>query len=281
MMMGALFAGVVLAAAIAGDTVVAVQPGDRFVAQNLSGELLVGTWDRDEVQAISDRRGTELGLQRSEGAVHLRVEDRRGRSGGGSYQVTVPTWMGVELTGGSLDVNVRGVRGGVIVQSVEGDVTIREVAGDVSVRSVDGMVHVQQVEGTVEAYSADDDVVVVGVSGSVMAESVDGDVSIRDSEGDHVRGVTVEGDVHFAGTLRPGGSYQFSTHDGDVTARIPDPPNAEFTVLTYDGDFESDFPITMERVHTGGDFRFRLGEGEAQVKLEAFDGEIRLLRGSG
>ncbi len=49
-------------------------------------------------------------------------------------------------------------------------------------------------------------------------------------------------------------------------------------VSTFDGDFESDFAVTMERFAAGKELRFTLGDGGAKLFLEAFDGNIRLRR---
>ncbi len=57
-----LFASLLLGLApLPADTVIQVRPGDRVEVQNLSGRILVETWDRDEVstdvQGRSERAG--------------------------------------------------------------------------------------------------------------------------------------------------------------------------------------------------------------------------------
>jgi len=49
-------------------------------------------------------------------------------------------------------------------------------------------------------------------------------------------------------------------------------------VATYDGEFETEFPIVLQRLQSGREFHFELGEGGARVRLQAFDGTIRLMR---
>ena len=49
-------------------------------------------------------------------------------------------------------------------------------------------------------------------------------------------------------------------------------------MATFDGEFESEFPVVLQGLQSGGSFEFTLGEGGASLTLEAFDGEIRLLR---
>ncbi|HSR42325.1 MAG TPA: hypothetical protein VLL48_09140, partial [Longimicrobiales bacterium] len=86
-------------------------------------------------------------------------------------------------------------------------------------------------------------------------------------------------DLVFSGPLRAGGVYRMVTHDGDVTVTVPGPPDVRVTVSTFDGSFDSDFPVVVERFRGGELLSFTLGRGAAELQLEAFDGEIRLRRG--
>ncbi len=264
----------------AQDTVVVLERGDRLLIEDLSGTVSVATWDRNEVKAVTDRRGVDLEFVRSDGRVSLEVRDRRERETGGLYQLMVPSWVALEISGGELDVEVEDVSGGVLVHTVDGDVSVRGAAGPVNVRSMDGEVRVEDVDGDVDAHSTDDDAIVRRVRGSVAGESVSGDVMLLDVVGPRVTGRSTEGDVRFVGSIVPGGSYELSTHDGNLTVEIPASSSADVVVRTYDGDFESSFPVRTERIESGGEYRFTLGDGGARMTLEAFDGEIRLLQRS-
>lgn len=60
---------------------------------------------------------------------------------------------------------------------------------------------------------------------------------------------------------------------------MPEATGASVSVRTYDGRFESSFPVQPT-----GDFRrgrrvtFTLGTGGSEIEIEAFDGQIRLLK---
>jgi hypothetical protein len=49
------------------------------------------------------------------------------------------------------------------------------------------------------------------------------------------------------------------------------------SVSTFQGDFESAFPVTLTE-HRGKRFDFTLGGGSARLDLESFGGTIRLVR---
>ena len=97
-------------------------------------------------------------------------------------------------------------------------------------------------------------------------------------ESGSVEASTVNGDVVYLGELRDDGRYNFSTHDGDLVLGMPEHANATVQVSTFSGDFESAFPVQLDRTRRGKRFNFTMGTGSALVNLESFDGTIHLRR---
>jgi hypothetical protein len=112
----------------------------------------------------------------------------------------------------------------------------------------------------------------------VEAHSGDGDLLLEDIQAETVRVEAQDGDVTFSGTITSGGDYGFFLHDGDATIAIPDETSARVSVSTFDGEFRSDFTVQVDRLRSGRELDFVLGSGEARLRIEVFDGEIRLLR---
>jgi hypothetical protein len=50
------------------------------------------------------------------------------------------------------------------------------------------------------------------------------------------------------------------------------------SVATFNGDFTSEFPVTLTETRKGKRFSFTLGTGSAQMTLESFQGTIELVR---
>lgn len=258
------------------DTVVPVQPGDTLVVETLTGSLRVRGGEGSDLHVVHDagRPGT-VEVRRRGGRVRLgSVAAARGARR--EVEVRVPRGMSVEVQGSELEVEVQGVEAPVSVRTVEGDVEIRGAVGPVRARSVEGSVTVVEVEGPVTATTVDDDVTVAEVVGSVSAETTDGDVRLRNVSGPRIHGQTVDGDVAFEGALAPGGRTTLITHDGSLRAGLPRDTDARVSVSTYGGSFESDFPVTVERLSGSGEMSFVLGTGAAELVLQAFDGEIGL-----
>ena len=184
----------------------------------------------------------------------------------------------LELHSGSGDVPAHARARRVSLETVQGDITLHGGGGLVTVHSVSGDVHVSGVRGQLEAHSTNGAVEAEDVTGSVNAETVNGDVTLRDIRSDDVSATTVNGDIEYRGTIRDAGQYRLSNHNGDVTVAVPQGANATVTVSTFNGDFDSDFPITLAGGRQGKRFTFTIGTGSAMLDLESFQGSIKLER---
>jgi hypothetical protein len=113
---------------------------------------------------------------------------------------------------------------------------------------------------------------------TIDARTVSGDIVLEDVRALEVHAEAQAGDVTFDGTLEDGGSYGFFVHSGDVELTLPADASTDVSVSTFDGEFESEFPVLLRKFTGGRAFEFTLGTGLARVQVEVFDGEIRLLQ---
>jgi len=260
------------------DTVLEVRRGDRLLVENLTGRISVrvGRGDRIEVDLDRSDEGSITLVRRGDRIV-MDDRDSKGRQLDRRLAVTVPEWLDVDLRGRRLDIDVAGLRSSVAASTLAGDIAVRDIEGAVRVATVSGGVSVEDVRGTVDASAIEESIVLAGIRGVVRVEAVDGDVSLEDIDSSEVEVATVSGDVEFDGVIRPGGRYSLVTHDGDVTVAVQQDVSARVSVSTFDGSFEARFPVTLQQFRGGREMTFTLGDGSAQLRLQAFDGEIVLL----
>ena len=278
----------ILAAALLGppdfpqDTAFAVREGDRLVLRDFTGDVEVEGWDRSELWAeAEDDDDVVFRLTRSGSEIELSVLDRRNRNRVEELRLALPVWMDLEVRGPKLDVEIRGMRSEVSVRNLKGDILLRDLAGRVDASTVEGSIDAVGLRGTARLETGDDDIRVIDSGASLELESLSGNVELIQTTGTAIRARTTEGDVDFTGTLSPGGDYAFRSHGGDLTLTLEPPVDAEVSVLVYEGEFESDFPIRTRGFRSGHEFEFVLGNGGVRLLLEAFDGEVTLLRGDG
>lgn len=261
------------------DTTFAVNPRATLGVRNHAGEILIRTWDRDEVR-IEARHGSRdrVKVLHSEASVKVKSETRHGHPDVVDYEITVPRTMAVDLWGFTTDISVDGVRNDVRAETMQGDISINSVQGDISLRSVEGQIGVRRCSGSLEVNGVEDDILIIEFEGDLFSESIDGDIRLEEINSSKVEAKTVDGDVHFDGAISDSGRYRLTTHDGDVTVLLPDAVNAEVSVATFDGEFVADFPVKLDRTEASRRFSFILGSGAARIELHSFDGDIHLLR---
>lgn len=260
------------------DTTVQLRAGDRVVLENLSGDVSVGTWTRQELEVRTDDDDAGITVRRSGSTVRVSTDDRKRRSRSVDASIRIPASVDLQVSGRSLDVVVEGVDGRIEVNNISGSVWIEDAGGPVSVRTIQGEIHVIGARGGVTASSQSDDVTLRDVRGPVDVHSGDGDVVLSDIVSNSVRAETQDGDIDFTGSIADGGEYGFFVHDGDATIGLPAGVNARVEVSTFDGEFESDFPVRLQRFTGGREFDFTVGEPRARIEIKVFDGEIRLLQ---
>jgi putative adhesin len=261
------------------DSTVPVHRGQRLEVSTYAGEIAVKTWNRNAVRVVADpdSRAT-VEIEPSATLVSVRAQRRRGGPSMVDLQITAPSWMALDLSGVYTDVSVVGARGPISVETVQGEVDVEGGQGLVSLQSVQGSVSLRGARGSVEVHSVNEDVSVSASAGEVTAETVNGEVTLSRVDASSVTATSVNGDLDYDGPIRDGGRYTFSTHNGSITLSVAQGTNASVAVSTFNGEFTSDFPVTITETRKGKRFSFRLGSGSAQVTLESFQGTIQLLR---
>ena len=248
----------------------------------VSGDIIVTSWDRAEarVRAYAERGQVRSGLSSSR--LTLDVESVRGRIGDSRFEVTVPVGVRVIARSRSGDVSVRGTKGAVQAESTSGDVEVTDATDRVVIESVSGDVRASELKGEVRAQSVSGTIEVRGVSGDIRAETTSGDVSLLGVTSRSVTATTVSGEVEYEGGLDPNGRYEFHAHSGNVRLEIPESSSAHFSVETFSGSLDTEFTLTMQPGQRTSSrprrYEFTLGSGSARVTAESFSGDIVLVR---
>jgi hypothetical protein len=268
----------VLATGAGVDTTIAVKRGTRLEVDNFAGEIKVRTWTRDALRiAASHSRRTRVDIDRSASAIRLTAVGRM-MPGQVDYELTVPTWMPLDLHGMSAEIDVEGTRAAVQAKTVNGGVRILGGTEMIAETSVQGAVEVLEAKGRVEVSSINAAVKLRRIDGDVVAESMNGMIVLDGVEAKALEASTVNGSIVFVGPLMSGGVYNLSTHNGSLVVGMSEKPNVAVSVATFSGDFSSSIPLSFDRGRRGKRFDFTLGTGSARLELESFQGSVRLVR---
>jgi len=260
------------------DTTIPVRAGVRLEVSNFGGEIAVKTWAKNAVRIAASHSSREhVSIDASDQYIRVKSQGRRGPPQLVEYDITVPASMALALSGVYTDISVDGSQGEVTAETVEGSIKVSGGAGNVSLKSVQGEVTLEKARGRISLSSVNEAITATGISGDVSAETVNGDVTLTQIESANTDATTVNGDITYDGTIKDGGRYRFSTHDGDLRVAVPEKAGVSVSVATFNGDFSSCFPVQLSR-KTKHRFDFTIGSGSARIELESFNGDIRLCR---
>ena len=265
------------------DQTVDAVKGTRLVLSNNAGEVVVRSWDQDKVriQATHGARDT-VTAETTDMTLRIRTRSTRGPAGLVDYQITVPKWMPVNLSGTYLDATIEGTAAEVTVETVHGNARVTGGTGSVTVRSVEGIITIDKASGRVQATTVNEGIRVTNVTGEITAETTNGDIVIDNAQTSNLEASTVNGDVTFNGTIRDNGVYRLTTHGGDIRVGLGGAANATIFVRTFQGDFTADFPIQLPDGQTARSgskrFNYTLGTGSARIEAQSFNGDIVLAR---
>jgi DUF4097 and DUF4098 domain-containing protein YvlB len=129
----------------------------------------------------------------------------------------------------------------------------------------------------IKAHSVSGDVSITGAQGDVYANSVSGDIRMDDLHASSIRAETVSGKVHVAiKELTGKGDLTFKSVSGDVVLTVPKPFDADVSMSTVSGDFQSDFSFTLSGRMQRRGMHARIGAGGRSLEVSTVSGDLRL-----
>ncbi len=266
------------------DTTVAFDRNGAVDLSNMSGDIVVRAWDRDEVRVNAFSEHGALRFDVTSSRLTLDVRPRGGEMGDTRYELAVPVGTRVVMRSVSGDLSATGLRGEVEAHTTSGDVEIIDIGARVTAESVSGEVEARGITGNLRVSSVSGDLTLERVAGDVEAEAVSGGVTLADVQSKYVRAKTTSGEVEFRGTIDADGRYELGSHSGNVRLTLPADVDATVSVETFSGEIDSAFPVTIggdgnTRLGSQKRFSFTIGNGGARITATSFSGNIEIERG--
>jgi len=261
------------------DTTFAVPAGASLTVNNFGGAIVIRGWNQDRVKVHGEhgRRGrVEVSLVG--GTVSVKAGSRQGAPSVIDMEITVPQAMPLTLSGTYAEITVEGVTGPIRAETVEGEVNVRGGKGNITLSSIQGSVSLADASGRIEVTSVNEDIELSNCSGEIKVETTNGEVTLTGIRSSSVEAATINGDVVYDGTINDGGSYSFSSHNGDITVTVSERSNVTITAATANGDIDASFPLPITGTPGKRRWTFKLGTGSARLEAESFQGDIQLRR---
>ncbi|HEX8707646.1 MAG TPA: DUF4097 family beta strand repeat-containing protein [Pyrinomonadaceae bacterium] len=289
------------------ETVLKPAQGERIAISNRSGRVIITGWDRDtiettaaresggevvQVKAVSDpaRRGLWRIAPEPETQSVKREPDRfervitpgfGGQPRGAKINLTVKVPRGVEIESISVEagtVEVSGVDGALNIRNENGDVRVENVGKSVNVAVTRGSITVNNAGGDVHLFALIGALSASCIGGRVEASNTSGPITLSNIGGD-VEAETTGGSIDLTSAVRANSHYRLKTMDGELRVAVPaDAPGFSANLWSYRGEVRSDFPLTQEQEKSQTVHRLsgQYGNGQAQIRLDSFGGNISL-----
>lgn len=227
-------------------------PEGRWInVRNLRGNVEVTRGAGDKVEVIATRR------TRRGDPDFVRFEVRR--YGAGDDNVLICALWGEDSDCGEDSYRTRVTDR----RARDNDVTV-----DFSVRVPRGV--------RVRAHSVNGDVRVEDAAAEVDAESVNGNVTVSTAEGP-VNARTTNGHVRATmGKFDANADMRFSTTNGSVIVEFTAEIDADIELVSINGRFATDFPVTISGRIDPRRLRATLGKGGPRIRLSTVNGNVEL-----
>jgi DUF4097 and DUF4098 domain-containing protein YvlB len=278
-------------------------PDGKVYLSNVSGDIKILIWDRDEVNidAVKVSKADTLEKAKENAAlVSIDVDRKDSRldilthypegflkekhknlNVSVNINLTIPAKAEIEVRDVSGDVFAENIGGYAKLQTVSGDVTLAKAAKGGVCNTVSGDLKISDVSGDLKIKAVSGDLTVTSLAGSLNAETVSGDVKLKGMKGAKSIDVNViSGDITFEGALEKDGRFSFQSHSGDIDLYLPENSAFDFSCKTFSGDIRSDFKMIVEMMGSlkgsKRDIRGEVNGGGADLSITSFSGDINL-----
>ncbi len=256
------------------------------------GDISVTGWSRPQVRIHATSEDAPIRFEASATRVLLEVREQRGayrrhgrNEGRAQFVLEVPVGTRVLMHSVSADLHAHGIKGELEARTVSGDIDASDATGRTTLESVSGNIAAHAITGPLHADAVSGDVEISAVTGEdIEVSTVSGDISLPNSRAKVVHTESVSGPIVYGGPIDPAGHYDFHSHSGDITLRLPADTKATLSLETFSGSIQAKgFSIPMQdddHDHRGRRVDATLGGGGAQITIETFSGDITIEQGS-
>ncbi len=245
------------------------------------GSLRVEGWQKATARLTGEVEGAESQLSFVVDGSTLRLETRHGDDEDSVcadllLQVPASARLQVELQSASL-----------VVEGMAGRLDLQSSSGDIVLDAAPSQARVETISGDIELKGAAEDLEIGSVSGNlelnggplkrVEAETVSGDIEISGGPLYNLEAESVSGDIDMKATLAAAASLELDSHSGDVNLSLPPSISAAFKLRSFSGDLKvAEQRISRSGFGPGTSMDFVRGDGNAQVDVETFSGDVKV-----
>jgi DUF4097 and DUF4098 domain-containing protein YvlB len=264
----------------------------KVILNNISGGIVVRSWDKAEVQIAARKVAEASSLDKAkENCAKVTIEVTKtgnivqidtkypervhNLNVSVHYELTIPDKAAFKVKNFSGSFDASGIGGALEGNVTSGTVMLAKIGGSVDCQTVSGRIDVQDAASGIELKTVSGNISAARVKGSVDAETTSGRIELTDiSEAKSVRAKVLSGRISYDGSLVAGSKFNLETLSGGISVTLPANAGFELDAETFSGHVDSAFPITMQGTISPKELRGVVNNGGATLRLKTFSGSI-------
>ncbi|MGC1550864.1 MAG: DUF4097 family beta strand repeat-containing protein [Rhodanobacter sp.] len=268
----------------------AATPNAQISISNVSGEVRVTAWDRNQVQ-VGGNLGDgakPLAITGSDDNLSIKVEAQgsnglfnwgnNSRMGSSNLDIHVPAGASLQIDVVSAPLSIDGTNGGKLkLNSISGRIRINAQTPSLDVESVSGGIAFAGHAGRAALQTVSGDILAPSLGNDVDLQTVSGRIQAGGGPWQRLKLSTVSGDVQLNGNLATGGKLDIDSMSGDVQLQLPSTLSSTIHASSFSGDLRSDFGTPKESDNgPGSSLDAVTGGGNSKITIETFSGDLRI-----
>ena len=250
---------------------------------NVSGEINVTGWDKNEV----DIKGTlgaaveRLDFLRDGNRIIIKVilpKVSYKSDSSAKLNIRITAASTLDVTTVSADIANSGVSGEQRLKSVSGDVATQLAQTDVDIKTVSGDVRLtgQSSEISTRVNTVSGDISINGGAGNLDISTVSGDLHADMKTVGSMRMRSTSGDAIVSGRWKAAGRVDFETVSGDLKLSGPADGGMTIDLDSFSGDISTCFNAPVEKAKYGSSesLRTKIGGGSVQLRAKTLSGDV-------
>jgi DUF4097 and DUF4098 domain-containing protein YvlB len=274
----------VSATALAGESVDEswdIDANAMVSIENIAGSIEVVGWNRNQAQLTGELGNSveELEVIASASRLSISVDNKNSRNiDRTELKLMVPKGASVDADGVSADIEVSGLDNEKLTaSSVSGDVKVDASSERIAIESVSGDVEFTGQSERISAESVSGDIEMSGISGEISATTVSGDMDLYAGAVQSAKLESVSGNMTVMAEISGNGRLTAESMSGDVVITLPSSQTGLFKAESFSGRIYTDFGSVEKSKHgPGSRLRHSTGNGNAEVRVESFSGNIKI-----
>ena len=253
-----------------------LQKTGSFSLNNIAGDIMVYSWDKEEVKMLATKSISSWGANDPEEILdnieidissqpqNLKINTRYPtlswvKNARVDYQIWIPQTCTVELESVSGSIQMDDHLNRLYAETVSGSIKLNNIMGNVELKTVSGYISAAK------------------INGEIRAGSVSGSLIFRNCQGSFPNLHSTSGSIaaELAAIDEDASDMSLNTVSGDINLKLPGDASFGLDIKTVSGEISTKFKVLVESVKKN-QLQGEVGVGGINIELRTISGDISL-----